>query len=204
MRIWWLDPNGSDLTGSGTYVAPYQTFAKALSVFTSGDQIRLKDGTYNPTDAIVFDSVEGSILADTPLGATIQPTGVASAPAVIQVSHSERFSIGGVNILQAQNPTGNTMGIYGADVTNFLVFTCDISTFTAPSAITGLSTVGIAVSGYGRIEDCSVHDMVAEDDFIYGIYAAGNVDIVGCTVYSMSGTGTANVLGISHGGTFSV
>lgn len=204
MRIWWLDPNGSDLTGNGTYATPYQTFAKALTLFASGDQIRLKDGTYHPTDALIFDSVEGSIFADTPLGATIQPTGVASAPAVIRVSNSERFSIVGVNILQAQNPTNNTIGIHGADVTNFLVYTCDVSAFAAPSAVAGLATVGIAVSGYGRVEDCSVHDMVTEEEFLYGIYAAGNVDIIGCTVYSLSGTGTANVLGISHGGPITI
>jgi len=204
MRIWWLDPNGSDLTGNGTYALPYQTFAKALSVFHSEDQIRLKDGVYRPTDSLVFDSVNGSIFADTPLGATIQPTGVASSPAVIQVSHSTRFSIVGLNILQAQNPTNNTLGIQGADVTNFLVYTCDVSAFAAPSAVSGLATVGIAVSGYGRVEDCAVHDMVSEEEFLCGIYAAGNVDIIGCTVYSLSGTGTANVLGISHGGSIPV
>lgn len=204
MHIWWLDPDGSDLTGNGSYARPWQTFSKAMASFSSGDQIRLKPGTYNPSDSVMFDSVEGSIFSDTPGGATIKPVQVMSSNSVIQVENSDRFSIHGVNIQQAHNPTNNTIGILGLDVTNFLVHTCAVSDFGVPSAATGLSTAGIAVSGYGRIEDCSIFDLNAQEDYLYGIYTAGLVDVVSCAVYSLSGYGACRVRGISQGGTFNM
>lgn len=204
MHIWWLDPNGSDLTGNGSYTLPWQTFSKAMGSFNSGDQIRLKPGNYYPTDSIVFDSMDGSIFSDTPGGATIQPMAVGSTPCVIQVTNSSRFSIHGVNVKQALTPQNNTIGIYGADVSNFLIHTCAVSEFGVPSAVTGLSTAGIAVSGYGRIEDCSIFDLSAQEDYLYGIYTAGLVDVVSCAVYELSGYGTCRVRGISQGGTFNM
>lgn len=204
MHIWWLDPNGSDLTGNGSYALPWQTFSKAMGSFNSGDQIRLKPGTYYPTDSIVFDSMDGSIFSDTPGGATIQPMAVGSTPCVIQVTSSNRFSIHGVNVKQAINPTNNSVGIYGADVSNFLIHTCAVSEFGVPSAAMGLSTAGIAVSGYGRIEDCSIFDLSAQEDYLYGIYTAGLVDVVSCAVWELSGYGTCRVRGISQGGTFNM
>lgn len=72
MNIIWLSPDGDDGTGTGTEDNPYQSLAKGVSVFSSGDQIRLKTGIYNVTGTLTLSSVSGSILGD---GAVVITTG---------------------------------------------------------------------------------------------------------------------------------
>lgn len=198
MKIIWVATDGSDYIGNGSYVLPYLTIEQALSVFESGDQIRLKDGTYNPIDSIVIFGMEGSIFADTPLGATIQPYQTVASTAVIEVSGSSRFGIYGVNILQALDGSNNMMGIYGHDVDNFIVHTCTISDFEVSLGLT--STVGIAVSGSGQVENCNVYSLAAGGDYLYGIMVNGLVHVTDCSVYSLSGAGPCVVRPISVGG----
>lgn len=64
MNIIWIAPDGDDATGTGTEDNPYLTIAKGASVFSSGDQIRLKSGTYSVSSTITFSSVTGSIMGD--------------------------------------------------------------------------------------------------------------------------------------------
>lgn len=191
MHIIWVATDGDDYSGDGSYTTPYKTIEYAISVFTSGDQIRLKDGEYNPNDSLRFLGVEGSVFADTPLGVTIQPRATLSSNAVLEIVGSSRFSVHGVAIKQAISTDTNQIGIQALGVENLIVHTCSVSDFEATSG--GISTIGIAVSGTGRIENCSVYNLACLGLDLYGVSLTGDVHFVDCHVYELSGGGMCQV-----------
>jgi hypothetical protein len=191
MRIIWVATDGNDTSGNGSYSTPYKTIERAQLSFTSGDQIRLKDGEYNPTDSLIFNNVEGSIFADTPLGVTIQPEATLSMNAVLGIFNSDRFSVHGVVIKQAVRTDTNQVGIQALGVNNLIVHTCAVSDFETTSG--GVSTIGIEVSGSGRLENCDIYNLSCLGTDLYGISVTGDVHIVDCQVYELTGGGLCKV-----------
>jgi hypothetical protein len=179
--IWVSAESGNDTTGNGSYETPYLTIDKALQEFVSGDQIRLMDGTYTPTDSVIFSGVEGSLFSENPLGAYIQPQKTDSHASCVAVLSSPRFSIIGVNVLQAADSTGNLIGIYAEDVENFLCLTCAVSNFEVPSG----DATGVFAAGDGRVENVDVKDFAGAGSIVYGIRTKG-VDIIDCTNSNVS------------------
>jgi hypothetical protein len=182
MKIMCVSPSGDDTTGTGSFEAPYRTIEHALALFADGDQIRLLEGTFITTDSIVISGMSGSIFADYPGSSTVQPNAAISSAACIEIIHSDRFTIQGINVKQDVNRFAN-VGIYANDVDNFLCSTCSVNEFAVVSG----DTYGILTSGYGRVENCHVYDMVSAGDKMYGIYSA-NMHVIDCEVYSLSGT----------------
>jgi hypothetical protein len=178
--IIWVSPNGSD-TGDGTYLHPYKTIEHALTVFNAGDQIRLMDGTYTPTDSLVFDGISGSIFAENPNEVIISPIMANIDSACISIKNTDRFSIIGLNVTQASS-VANNIGIYIDNVTNLLIYSCNVYTFTVPSMHVGY---GILASGKGRIERCYAYDIVGET--IYGIKTTG-IHVIDCEATALRGT----------------
>jgi len=195
MNIIWVSTAGNDLDGDGSQGAPYASLERALGDFTNGDQIRILDGTFIPTDSIVISGLEGSIFAETPLSVYIQPEKTRAHQACVAIIDAPRFSIIGVNILQAADTTGNLIGLYVENVENFLAYTCAISDFSIPSG----SGYGIFASGDGRIEECLVSNIVGTDVSIHGIKGVG-VDVIECEVTQLSGVGACQVIGIEEDG----
>jgi len=192
MQIIWVSTAGNDATGDGTSALPYATIDRAVQDFTSGDQIRILDGTYTPADTLSFVGMDGSIFAENPNEVTIQPAQTLIDSACISVRNADRFSVIGLNIVQASDaPNGNSVGVYAADVTNLRVFTCDIHTFAIQSG----SAYGIWVSGGGRIENCAVYDITSSGTQVCGIRTTG-IDVVDCSVLALSGVGDCNIVGI--------
>jgi hypothetical protein len=195
MAIIWVSPTGSDSTGDGSSSSPYLTIEQALTVFTTGSQIRLADGTYTPTDSVIFSGVDGSLFSENPGGATIQPQRTTLHQACVAVLNSDRFTIQGVNILQAADTTGNLIGIY-ADVENFICLTCSVDNFAVPSGVgTGIYASGLL----GRVENCDVSNLAAAGTFLYGIRAQG-LDVIDCDIVELSGAGNCQVIGIDVDG----
>jgi hypothetical protein len=188
MKIMCVSPTGDDTTGTGSFEAPYRTIEHALSLFADGDQIRLLEGTFITTDSVVISGKSGSIFADYPGSATIQPIFAISSAACVEIKHSSRFSIVGVNIKQDSGKLANA-GIYANHVDNFICYTCSVNSFDVPSG----DTYGILAGGSGRIENCHIYDMKSLGEELYGIYTA-NVHVIDCEVYSLSGA--HNVTGI--------
>lgn len=192
MKIIWVATDGNDATGDGSYDTPYKTIEKGVQEFTNEDQIRLKSGTYTPTDSVVISGMSGSIFAEDRNGVFIQPEKTRNHQACLAILDAERFSVHGVNILQAADSSGNLIGMYVENVETFLCYTCDISDFTAPSG----SCYGIFASGVkGRIEGCRVTNFSCAGDYLYGIKTNG-LDIIDCTVDTLSGAGDCTVIGL--------
>lgn len=181
MSIHWVATTGNDTTGSGSRDNPYKTIEKALTVFEDKDQIRILDGTYTPVDSVVVSGKEGSIFAENPQAVYIQPQKTTVHRAGVVILDSPRFSIVGVNILQAADSSGNLIGIYAESVQNFICFTCSVQGFVVPSG----DAYGIFAAGSGRIKDCDVADLSARDD-LYGIRTLG-LDVIDCSVTELSG-----------------
>jgi len=160
MKIIWVSTEGDDSAGDGTQGAPYASLERALQDFTNGDQIRILDGTFIPTDSIVISGLEGSIFSETPLGAYIQPAKTRAHQACVAIIDSPRFSVIGVNILQAADTTGNLIGLYVENVENFVAYTCAISDFSirpgpaTESLLRGMvgSKVAWSATSLGRIQ----------------------------------------------------
>ncbi len=195
MNIIWVSTEGNDTSGDGSQGAPYASLERALLSFTNGDQIRILDGTFIPTDSIVISGLEGSIFAETPLAVYIQPAKTRAHQACVAIIDSPRFSVIGVNILQASDTTGNLIGLYVENVENFLAYTCAISDFSVPSG----SGYGIFASGDGRIEGCLVNNITGSDTSICGIKGVG-IDVIDSEVSNMSGVGSCQVVGIEEDG----
>jgi hypothetical protein len=195
MNVMWVSPTGNDIIGTGAFEAPFQTIEHALTLFNSGDQIRLLDGTYTPADSIIIQGKEGSIFSENPRGAYIQPLQTKLHQACVAILDSPRFSLVGFNVLQAADAGGNNIGIYAENVSNLLAYTCAVTDFTVPSG----DAYGIYASGSGRIEGCLVSNFRCLGDNLYGIRADG-VDIIDCSVTDLSGGGSCNVYGKKQNG----
>lgn len=180
MKVMYVSPTGDDTSGTGALATPYRTIEHALSLFDSGDQIRLLEGTYTPVDAIVIYNMEGSIFSDYPGAATIQPTTVSSA-ACIAIINSDRFTIQGVEVKQDSAGLAR-IGILAYDVNHFVCKTCTVDGFDVPSG----DTYGIFSSGRGRIENCKIYDIDSMGENLYGIWT-DNMHLIDCEVYSLSG-----------------
>lgn len=184
MNIWWVSSeDGDDVSGTGSREEPFETIEKAISVFENGDQIRLLDGTYTPTDSVVLTGKSGSIFSESPLGSYIQPQKTSVHQACIVLSDSERFTVQGVNVLQASDPDGNLIGIYAENIDTFLCLTTTVSGFRVPSG----SVVGIfAAASHGRVEECTVFDLANAKGMVYGVRTMG-IPAIDCTCYQLSG-----------------
>lgn len=184
MKIIWVDAErGDDASGTGSKEKPYLTIDKGLEDFVSGDQIRFFPGTYIPTDSVVLSGVEGSLSAEDPQSVYIQPEKTTKHQACIAIIESNRFTVQGINILQASDSTGNLIGIYAEDVDNFLCYTCSVSEFTVPSG----EGMGIFASGLlGRIENCDVNNFSCAGNNTYGIKTRG-ISVIDCSAANVSG-----------------
>ena len=189
MNIWWVSQqDGSDDTGDGSRTTPYATIEKALTVFQNTDQIRLLDGTYTPVDSVIFSGLEGSLFSENPQGSYIQPQKTDSHVACVAVLSSPRFSLIGINVLQASDIRNNLIGIYAADVENFVCMTCVVSNFEVPSG----TSHGIYAAGDGRLQDCKVESFAGAGPTVFGIRTKG-VDIIDCGVVQLSAINDAVV-----------
>jgi hypothetical protein len=197
MNIIWVSVDGSDNTGDGTRASPYATIQHAIDNFTDGDQIRILDGTYIPTDSVIISGMSGSIFAENYSEVYIQPEKTKNHQACVAIIDAERFRVQGINIIQAADSGGNLIGMYVENVENFLAYTCSVTNFEIPSG----NGYGIFAAGGGRIENCTVANIAGAGtgNFIYGIKGKG-VDIIDCTVTAMSGAGNCGVEGISYEG----
>lgn len=192
MRIIWASPTGSDTTGNGSRDNPYQTIEKCLADFDSGSQIRLLPGTFTPEDSILIEGKDGSLFAEYPGTVYIQPEKTTKHQAGLAILDANRFSIYGINVLQAADPSGNTIGIYGEDISTFLVYTCAVSDFEIPSG----AGHGIFASGLlGRVENCRVSNMACGGGILYGIRTDG-INVIDCEVTALSGAGDCELKGI--------
>lgn len=192
MKIIWASPDGSDSLGNGSRDTPYRTIEKVLTVFESSDQIRLLPGTFIPTDSVVVSGMDGSLFAEYPGTVYIQPEKTTQHQAGLAILDANRFSIYGINVLQAADPSGNLIGIYGEDISTFLVYTCAVSDFEIPSG----GGHGIFASGLlGRVENCRVSNMACGGGVLYGIRTDG-INVIDCDVTSLSGAGDCELFGI--------
>lgn len=196
MKIIWVATTGSDTTGDGTQTSPYASIEKALQDFVSGDQIRIMDGTYIPTDSIVISGKDGSIFAENPGGVYIQPAKTTIHQAGVAILDCSRFSLYGINVLQASETTGNLIGFYVEDVNTFLAYSCSVADFEVPSG----SCYGFFASGVlGRIENCYISNLACAGNNLYGVKTIG-LDVIDTEVVSLSGAGTCVVHGIDTEG----
>jgi hypothetical protein len=186
--IIWVATDGDDTTGTGSQTQPYASIERALLDFQDGMQIRIKDGTYIPTDSIVISGMSGSIFAENPQAVYIQPVQTKVHQACVAILDAERFLVQGINILQAADSNGNFIGLYAENVENFVAYTCDISNFSVPSGY----CYGIFAAGGGRVERCSVKHMVCGGDHLYGIATLG-IEIIDCTADDLSGSPNCEV-----------
>ena len=195
MNILWTDTvNGSDSTGSGSQANPYASIRRAIQTMESGDQIRILPGTYVETDSVVVSGMDGSLFAEYPGTVYIQPEKTTEHQAGLAVLDANRFSIYGLNVLQAADPSGNTVGIYAEDVSTFLAYTCAVSDFEIPSG----AGHGIFASGLlGRVELCRVTNITCNGGILYGIRTNG-INVIDCDVSGLTGTGNCEVKGIKE------
>jgi hypothetical protein len=184
MKIIWVATTGADTTGTGAQAAPYATIERALQDFESGDQIRILDGTYIPTDSIIISGMDGSIFAENPQEVYIQPQKTKNSQACVAIMDASRFSVTGINIIQAADSGGNLIGLYVENVENFIAYTCSVSGFEVPSG----DAYGIFAAGGGRIEHCQVNNIAGAGDgaAVYGIRTVG-IDVIDCSVVALSG-----------------
>lgn len=196
--IIWVATDGNDVSGTGSELAPYLTIERALLDFTDGRQIRIKDGTYIPTDSIVISGLRGSLFAENPNAVYIQPVETKAHQACLAIIDTDRFSIAGINILQAADPTGNIIGIYAENVENFIAYTCQVSNFAIPSGV----GYGIFAAGGGRIQECKVNHIYGNGEGINGIVTYG-IDIIDCKVEDLSGVDGCWVRGCVEDGMYS-
>lgn len=196
MKILWVATTGDDATGDGTRDSPYASIERALQDFVSGDQIRILEGTYIPTDSIVISGMDGSIFAEDPGAVYIQPAQTRKHQAGVAILDADRFSVYGINILQAADSSGNLIGLYVENVETFLAYTCSVQDFEVPSG----NAYGIFATGtLGRIERCFVSNLACAGETLYGIKTIG-IDVIDCDVTASSGAGDCVVKVISPEG----
>lgn len=187
--IIWVGTNGNDTTGTGSQSNPYKTIERALLDFGNGNQIRLLNGTYTPTDTIMISGMEGSIFSETPGGANIQPQRATSYGAALAIVNSDRFTIKGINIIQSASSEHNC-GIYANNVNNFVAYNCKVSDFECDE-----NCIGIFASGAGRIENCLIEDLTINNGDLYGIYTDG-LHVIDNTVRRLVDRGSSSARGI--------
>jgi hypothetical protein len=193
VKIIWVATTGDDTTGNGARETPYKTIEKALTVFDSGDQIRLLSGTYITTDSVVIQGKDGSIFAEDPQGAYIQPEKTTLHQAGIAILEADRFTLQGINVIQAADSTNNLIGIFASNIDNFLCYTCSVSNFESPSG----DGYGIFATGsLGRVEDCHVSNLIFGGN-VYGIRVIG-LDVIDCEVENLSGGQNCYSIYASH------
>jgi hypothetical protein len=195
MKIIWVATDGSDATGTGAQETPYASIERALQDMGDGDQIRILDGTYISTDSIVISGISGSIFAENPRTVYIQPQKTKNHQACLAIIGTDRFSVTGINIIQAADSGGNLIGMYVENVENFIAYTCSVFDFEVPSG----NCYGIYAAGGGRVENCEVHNFACAGDSLYGISTLG-VDVIDCSVVALSGIGRCVVTGIHYSG----
>ena len=198
MKIIWVAKTGNDTTGTGSQTEPYLTIDRAIQVFENGDQIRIMDGTYIPTDAVVISGLDGSMFAENPQAVYIQPQKTKNHQACVAIIDADRFSVVGINIIQAADADGNLIGLYVENVENFIAYTCAVSGLESTSG----DVYGIFAAGGGRIENCQVSNLAGagEGNIVYGIKTLG-VDIIDCSAAALSGvTGLTSVVGMEYNG----
>lgn len=201
MRIWWVATDGDDSTGDGSQNNPLRTIEYALTVFTSGDQIRLKEGTYETTGTITVDGMEGSIFSDSPGGATLSPQSITEDDSCVSIKNSGRFYIYGVNVIYEDIASGKLIGIRAKNVYNFVCVTCSVTGLESASG----NVYGIFGSGSGRIMDCDVSDIKTGGAYLKGIYAQG-LKVINCSVQNLSGlvSDTRGIEEWSNSGSFEI
>jgi len=124
----------------------------------------------------------------------IQPEKTTEHQAGLAILDANRFSLYGINVLQAADPSGNNIGIYAEDITTFLAYTCAVSDFEIPSG----AGHGIFASGLlGRVEHCRVSNLICGGGALYGIRTDG-INVIDCDVTSLSGTGDCELWGIKE------
>jgi len=192
MKVMCVSPTGNDTTGTGSFDFPYRTIEHAVSLFVSGDQIRLLEGTYIPTDSIIISGKEGSIFSDYPGSAIIQPISATLSAACLEIVHSNRFTVQGIEIRQDQSKDAR-IGILANDVDNFICYTCSVDSFDVASG----NTYGIFGNGTGRIENCKIYDIDSFGDELYGIWT-NHMHVIDCETYSLSGTHDVYPINVSR------
>lgn len=192
MKIIWVSTSGNDSTGNGRRNTPYASIERALQDFVSGDQIRILDGTYIPTDSIIISGMDGSIFAENPGTVYIQPAKTTLHQACVAILETERFSLYGINVLQASESTGNLIGFYVENVDTFLAYSCSVSDFEVPSG----NAFGIWASGsLGRIENCYISNLACAGGNLCGVKTLG-LSVIDTEVMTLSGAGDCEVCGI--------
>ena len=121
----------------------------------------------------------------------LQPKKTKTHQAGLAILDADRFSVLGINILQAADNEGNLIGLYAENINSFLAYTVGVSGFESPSG----NAYGIFASGDGRIENCEVCDMACAGDSLHGIYTVG-VEVIDCSVHTLSGAGECTLKGI--------
>ena len=182
MKVIWVSVSGSDSSGTGSRDLPYQTISRGLDDFVSGDQIRLMDGTYTPTDSVMVSGMDGSIFAENPDSVFIQPQKTTLHQACLAILDANRFILQGLTILQAANNAGNNIGIYVENVENLICYTCSVNNFEIPSG----NGYGIYASGGGRVENCRVSNFTFSGDTLYCIRTDG-LDVIDPDIAEVSG-----------------
>jgi len=196
MKIIWVATTGDDSTGIGTRTSPYASVERALQEFESGDQIRILEGTYISTDSVVISGKDGSIFAEDPGSVWLQPAQTRDHQACLAILDANRFSVYGINVLQASDSSGNLIGMYVENVENFLAYTCGVHDFEVPSG----NAHGIFATGtLGRIEGCVVNNFACAGGRLYGIRTIG-IDVIDCDVTELSGAGDCEVVVIDGNG----
>jgi hypothetical protein len=184
--IIWVATTGNDVVGDGSQHHPYLTIERALVDFTNGDQIRILDGVYTPTDTVMITGLEGSIFAENADAVTIQPQSATKFGAAIAIKSSTRFTIQGVNIIQSDSDTGHIIGIYAEDVENFIAHTCSVADFNCAAG----DVTGICAQGDGRIIHCRIEDFSVDNGAACGI-RSGGLKVIDCAarrIRSYNGT----------------
>jgi hypothetical protein len=183
MHIWWVSPDGSDTTGDGSQTYPFETIEYALTLFASGDQIRLKEGTYETAGTISVSGKDGSIFADIPGAAIISPQAITEDHACVSIKNSNRFYVYGINVIYSDIVTGDLYGIRAKDVDNFICSTCTVSDLESTAG----RVYGIFGAGTGSIIECNVNNLRTGGPYLKGIYAQ-KIKIINCNVDNLSGS----------------
>lgn len=101
-RTLYVNPSGSDSTGTGSSGKPWKTIGKAVSQVQPGDLVLIGPGSYAET--IVIDSVAGT--ADAPVifranGGQVMIDGTASSRDAVFVTFSSYVTLDGISVRNA-------------------------------------------------------------------------------------------------------
>lgn len=93
-------PGGSDASGAGTPERPYRSLKRALSQSSTGDTVRLLNGTYSAANGETWASDDGTtVIPNVPAGVTVEGESragvILSGPNTLATSVALAFSGGG-------------------------------------------------------------------------------------------------------------